>query len=77
MDAPSTSPRYRKRLLRTLVADVTLLAEPDMGKARIGIRWHTGATDELVVARRMKVNNGATPIRPLSNGPQPGPFEQP
>ena len=54
-DAPSTSPRDRKRLLRTLVADVTLLAEPDMSKARIGIRWHTGATDELVVARRMKV----------------------
>ena len=54
-DAPSTSPRDRKRLLRTLVADVTLLPEPDMGKARIGIRWHTGATDELIVARRMKV----------------------
>ena len=53
--AQSTSPRDRKRLLRTLVADVTLLPEPDMGKARIGLRWHTGATDEIVVARRMKV----------------------
>jgi DNA invertase Pin-like site-specific DNA recombinase len=54
--APTTAPRDRKRLLRTLVADITLLPEPDLAKARIGIRWHTGATDELVVARRMRVN---------------------
>ncbi len=53
--APTTSPRDRKRLLRTLIADVTLLPEPDFAKARIGIRWHTGATDELVVARRQDV----------------------
>lgn len=53
--APSTAPRDRKRLLRTLIADVTLLAEPDFAKARIGIRWHTGATDEMVVARRQAV----------------------
>ena len=49
--APTTSSKDRKRLLRTLVADVTLLPEPGPGKARIGIRWHTGATDELTVAR--------------------------
>jgi DNA invertase Pin-like site-specific DNA recombinase/transposase-like protein len=53
--APSTAPRDRKRLLRTLIADVTLLPEPDLTKARVGIRWHTGATDELVVARRTRV----------------------
>lgn len=53
--APTTSPRDRKRLLRTLVADVTLLPEPDFSKARIGVRWHTGAADELVVARRQAV----------------------
>lgn len=53
--APSTAPRDRKRLLRTLIADVTLLAEADFAKARIGIRWHTGATDEMVVARRQAV----------------------
>jgi hypothetical protein len=53
--APTTAARDRKRLLRTLVADVTLLPEPDLAKARIGIRWHTGATDEVVVARRMAV----------------------
>ena len=53
--APSTAARDRKRLLRTLIADVTLLPEPEFAKARIGIRWHTGATDEVVVARRQAV----------------------
>lgn len=53
--APTTAPRDRKRLLRTLIADVTLLPESDFAKARIGIRWHTGATDELVVSRRLAV----------------------
>jgi len=50
-NAPTTSARDRKRLLRTLIADVTVLPEPDRGKARIGIRWHTGATDELTIDR--------------------------
>jgi DNA invertase Pin-like site-specific DNA recombinase len=49
--APATSSKDRKRLLRTLIADVTMLPEPGQGKVRIGIRWHTGATDELSVAR--------------------------
>src|SRR5215472_17498223 len=49
--APATSNKDRKRLLRTLIADVTLLPEPDRSKVRIGARWHTGATDELSVAR--------------------------
>ena len=49
--APATSSKDRKRLLRTLIADVALLPETDRSKARIGIRWHTGATDELTVAR--------------------------
>ena len=49
--APTTTARDRKRLLRTLIADVTLLPETDRGKARIGIRWHTGAADEIVIDR--------------------------
>jgi len=49
--APATSSKDRKRLLRTLIADVTVLPEPDQAKVRIGIRWHTGATDELSAAR--------------------------
>jgi excisionase family DNA binding protein len=50
-NAPTTSARDRKRLLRTLIADVTLLPEPDRSKVRIGIRWHTGATDEFTTGR--------------------------
>jgi DNA invertase Pin-like site-specific DNA recombinase len=49
--APSTSHKDRKRLLRTLIADITLLPETDRNKIRIGIRWHTGAHDEVSVLR--------------------------
>jgi excisionase family DNA binding protein len=49
--APTTSNKDRKRLLRTVISDITPLPEPDHGKARIGIRWHTGASDELRVDR--------------------------
>ncbi|HEX7267403.1 MAG TPA: recombinase family protein [Streptosporangiaceae bacterium] len=50
-NAPTTSARDRKRLLRTLIADVTVLPGPDQAKVRIGIRWHAGATDELSIDR--------------------------
>ena len=50
-NAPTTSNKDRKRLLRTVIADITLLPEPEHGQARIGIRWHTGASDELRVPR--------------------------
>jgi hypothetical protein len=49
--APTTTARDRKRLLRTLIADVTLLPEPGRDKARTGIRWHTGAADQLIIDR--------------------------
>jgi hypothetical protein len=50
-NAETTEPRDRKRLLRTLISDVTLLLETDPDQVRVGVRWHTGATDELTVAR--------------------------
>jgi excisionase family DNA binding protein len=44
---PTTTTRDRKRLLRTLIADVTILPETDHDTVRIGVRWHSGATDTL------------------------------
>jgi DNA invertase Pin-like site-specific DNA recombinase len=50
--APTTQAKDRKRMLRTLIADVTVLPEADRSKLRIGIRWHSGATEELLIGRR-------------------------
>lgn len=48
--APTTSHKDRKRLLRTLAADVTLISDPG-STVRVGIRWRSGATEELLVFR--------------------------
>src|SRR6266498_583020 len=50
--APTTQAKDRKRMLRTLIADVTVLPQADRSKLRIGIRWHSGATEELLTGRR-------------------------
>jgi hypothetical protein len=52
-NASTTSDKDRKRLLRTLIADVTLTSQvPQVGnQVRIGIRWSSGATDEIVATR--------------------------
>jgi DNA invertase Pin-like site-specific DNA recombinase len=42
--ADTTTPEQRKRLLRCLIADVTLDAFSKPGYSLIYIRWHTGAT---------------------------------
>jgi len=49
--AASTSAKDRKRLLRTLVADVTLTSEEGGDEVRIGIRWRSGATEQIVARR--------------------------
>ncbi|MGW4985701.1 recombinase family protein [Streptomyces mirabilis] len=54
-DAPTTTARDRKRLLRTLIADVTV-RHVDDARAHIGVRWHTGATDEITCDRRTNRN---------------------
>jgi DNA invertase Pin-like site-specific DNA recombinase len=48
--APTTSDKDRKRLLRALVTDVTLISEPG-DPVHIGIHWRSGATEALMVAR--------------------------
>ena len=64
--ADTTTARDRKRLLRTLIADVTVLPETDRAKVRVGIRWHTGATDEITADRPRP------PIGPAVRHPGPG-----
>jgi DNA invertase Pin-like site-specific DNA recombinase len=49
--APTTSDKDRKRLLRTLIADVTLTSEPTGRPVEIGIRWHSGAVEKRTVLR--------------------------
>jgi excisionase family DNA binding protein len=53
--APTTADRDRKRLLRTLLADVTLTPDTDPAKLRIGLRWRSGSAEELVVQRSNRV----------------------
>jgi DNA invertase Pin-like site-specific DNA recombinase len=57
---PTTSPRDRKRVLRTLITDVTLTSDPAGDEIRVGIRWRAGACEEQVAARtRMRTGQEA------------------
>jgi excisionase family DNA binding protein len=50
-NASTTSSKDRKRFLRTVVSDVTLISAPSRDEVRVGIRWRSGATDEVLVGR--------------------------
>jgi DNA invertase Pin-like site-specific DNA recombinase len=52
--APTTTSKDRKRLLRTLLGDVTLMPGPGPRHLRIGLRWNTGATEELLIERHQQ-----------------------
>ena len=57
---PSTSPRDRKRILRTVINDVTLTSDPTGDDIRVGIRWRGGAHEEQHATRtRMLTNQDA------------------
>ena len=49
--ASTTSDKDRKRLLRALVADVTIQSDPADPLMRLGLRWRSGAAETLVVSR--------------------------
>ena len=49
-DAPSTTPRDRKELLRALVEEVTIKVERDKAAAHLIIRWKGGTLDEINLA---------------------------
>lgn len=49
--APTTSDKDRKRLLRALIADVTITSAPDSRELRVGIRWRSGASEQHTTQR--------------------------
>ena len=51
--APTTSDKDRKRLLRTLLGDVTITpSDADPAQLTAGLRWKSGATQQLHLTRR-------------------------
>lgn len=54
--APTTSHKDRKRLVRALVADVTVTSEAIGDKIRVGIHWWPGAMEESVVHRLPQIH---------------------
>jgi len=60
---PTTSPRDRKRILRTLINDVTLTCDPSGDEIRVGIRWRAGAHEEQLATRtRMLTHQDAVEL---------------
>jgi hypothetical protein len=53
--AQSTAHRDRKRLLRSLIADVTLTSDPHQSTVRVGIRWQSGAAEQHTVTRPQSI----------------------
>src|SRR6266581_1921247 len=51
--APTTSDKDRKRLLRTLLADVTITPSASVpAQIAVGLRWKSGASQQVQVTRR-------------------------
>jgi DNA invertase Pin-like site-specific DNA recombinase len=51
--AETTSDKDRKRLLRTLIADVTITpSEVDPARLTVGLHWESGASQQISVTRR-------------------------
>jgi len=60
---PTTSPRDRKRVLRTLITDVTLTSDPTGDEVHVGIRWRAGAHEEQIATRtRMRTGQEAVEL---------------
>ena len=51
-DAPTTTDRDRKELLRSLLEEVKINVLPEENKAHVVLRWKTGAVSELAVLWR-------------------------
>jgi hypothetical protein len=55
--AESTSEKDRKRLLRALIADVTITSEPAGIQLQVGIRWRSGAAEQHTIGRPPSYND--------------------
>ncbi|MGH7821532.1 MAG: hypothetical protein ACREQ9_17340 [Candidatus Binatia bacterium] len=49
-NAPSTSPKDRKRMLRLLLKDITVERDASPRRAVLRVRWQSGACEQIVVA---------------------------
>ena len=49
--ADTTADRDRKRLLRTMIADITLTSKPTGRELQVGIRWRSGASEQHTIQR--------------------------
>lgn len=49
--ANTTTDKDRKRLMRAMIADVTLTFQPDSDQLSVGIRWHSGAAEQHTIKR--------------------------
>ncbi|MCA1679819.1 MAG: recombinase family protein [Actinobacteria bacterium] len=67
--AKSTAHRDRKRLLRALIADITLTSKPEGREVRVGIRWRSGAAEQHTIERpkrRHEVTRTPSPVVELT-----------
>src|SRR4051812_19877066 len=49
--AQTTSEKDRKRLLRALIADITITSQPTGRELNVGIRWRSGASEQHTIQR--------------------------
>jgi excisionase family DNA binding protein len=54
--AETTSEKDRKRLLRAVIADVTITSQPAGSELRVGIRWRSGAAEQHPTRRPPSYN---------------------
>src|SRR5262249_16910901 len=82
-DAPSTTPRERKQLIRAVISEITVTADRQARTAALTIYWEGGASSSVTVPRapppplrrRPRPPPGRPPRRPHARGrpPPPGP----
>ena len=65
-NAPTTTPRDRKELLRTLIEDVTIKVDRDRAAAHLTLRWKGGASTRSTSLCRARGRLPSAPTRTRS-----------